>query len=1057
MKRLITLFAFIALFCSQVINAQQRRPIDNEHPLWMVHIDVWNAADPQKIIDLIPEDIRPYVCFNLSLSCQYDTGRAVYKMPQNSMRTYRSWATVCQQNGVWFTCQPASGGHTHLQTTDLESFEYMFKRFPNFLGWNFAEQFWGFDEADNLSSAKQTDQIALFANLVEMSHKYGGFLTISFCGNIWSHGLSPVGMMKRNSKLLQACRKYPESILWLYKYTTTSCFYNAESLCWSPFVAGLAKSYGVRYDNCGWKGAMDVVVGEGKTKYPIAAGIGTVMEQTCVNGGAVWDAPETIPTESFKEAGKTTVDGYTRRNWATFEGFRGAWIDMFRKMIDGTMYIPSREEVVGKTKIAVIVDKTSGSDEEKYASWGNLYDGVYKQDDPANRGNGQWMNNNCYFKKTGRYGAIPVAVELYDDLAKTIPVQVKKSAYTSRWGTIAKKTADFNAQYPEVSKGDLYVNRYRNQLMTYMPYTYLNKKRTATGEIPLEYNTCDSLKLTLGMLGSAVVREYGDHLDFYMNNFRTDTTTQVTETIVITGVKAEPTYTMSLRLLAKGSATANWNAEQGIYTLAVKHLGGVDVTINCEGSNDRSSVGDALPVATALPLPKQPEAYHGEIVIEAEDMDYKNVKSCATLPFNSHPNVRGHAANGFMEMGTNTSGTLRHQLNLNEGGDYRITVRYMNATKAGRLTATVNGTRTTVDYAKAGYNDWKKVTFDATLKAGKNDLTLANTSGIALFIDQIVYTPVDVEPERFLITIRKASHGSVTTEVSEAQEGDTVTLTINAAEGYRLKELRQVNGVNYTMGTTIKLTSYDAEAGLLTFVMPDDIVTLLPVFAKAEDVQPVEGETVYSLDFANVADGTLPEGWRCVQENGEVHQYPESYSLGARTFQGFSGYQGKALYWRDGCAEYGRQTDSPLTLQPGEYVLTYAMAAWKEMPNYKVQILGSDEKAVASSDIYDATPNADGNRSADLSDADIRQLAFTINSTGNYVVSFQNTSTHAATFHEFLLLDCILIRKSTPNSINFVHEGTGNTQTIYDLQGRQVNNPTRKGIYIKNGKKVFVK
>ena len=39
--------------------AQQRRPIDSRHPMWLVHIDVWNRADPQKIIDLIPDDIKP--------------------------------------------------------------------------------------------------------------------------------------------------------------------------------------------------------------------------------------------------------------------------------------------------------------------------------------------------------------------------------------------------------------------------------------------------------------------------------------------------------------------------------------------------------------------------------------------------------------------------------------------------------------------------------------------------------------------------------------------------------------------------------------------------------------------------------------------------------------------------------------------------------------------------------------------------------------------------------------------------------------------------------------
>ena len=40
-----------------------------------------------------------------------------------------------------------------------------------------------------------------------------------------------------------------------------------------------------------------------------------------------------------------------------------------------------------------------------------------------------------------------------------------------------------------------------------------------------------------------------------------------------------------------------------------------------------------------------------------------------------------------------------------------------------------------------------------------------------------------------------------------------------------------------------------------------------------------------------------------------------------------------------------------------------------------------------------------------------------------------------------------------------IEEVTGedvNTNTIYDLQGRKIENPT-KGIYIINGKKVFVK
>lgn len=193
-------FLFILLFiaCQLTASAQARRPIDSQHPLWFVHIDVWNNADPQKIINLIPEDIKPYVCMNLSMSCSYDVDLDMHKKPQSAIRTYKSWASICQANGLWFTCQPASGGHTHIQDWDLEIFEYFFKRYPNFLGWNYAEQFWGFNEPGDKYSSSDVTRIALFAKLVEMSHKYGGFLTVSFCGNIWSHLLNPSGMMKRN-------------------------------------------------------------------------------------------------------------------------------------------------------------------------------------------------------------------------------------------------------------------------------------------------------------------------------------------------------------------------------------------------------------------------------------------------------------------------------------------------------------------------------------------------------------------------------------------------------------------------------------------------------------------------------------------------------------------------------------------------------------------------------------------------------------------------------------------------------------------------------------------
>ncbi len=1037
MKRLLTLIlsAFFMLTAVQNATAQQRRPIDREHPLWLIHIDVWNSADPQKIIDLIPEDIRPFVCMNLSLSCQFDTETSMYRMPRNAVRTYKSWASVCQQNGMWFSCQPASGGHTHIQDYDLETFEYFFKTYPNFLGWNYAEQFWAFGDAGDLSSQTKSSRWALFANLVEMSHKYGGFLTVSWCGGIYHFDTDPIAELKTEPRFLEACKKYPEAMVFLYKYTHASSFYNNESVCFGPFISGLTKNYGVRYDNCGWNGAMDGLVGNGKCKYPGSAGIGTVMEQTCVNGGAVWDGPELIWSgECFQNQGDSNVDGYTRRNWTTFPNFRAIWIDMWRRIIDGTMYIPSREEVVEKTKIVILHDTN-----DDFRVWDNLYDGLYKQTDPANRGNGNWGDNLCYFKSSGRYGAIPMVTGLYDEAAKAIPLQIKKSSYTSRWSTQTRKVNDFNTRYPEVSKGDLYVNRYHNQLVTYTPYTYLNKKKTASAEIPLQYNTCDTLRLTYGKLSSGIIREYADHIDFYLNNYRSDSTTVQTDQIVIIGVTAEPTIKLTRPTTNATGYSANlsgraYDAEAKTFTISVKHMGPAILRIDCTGEATER-LTDVLPAET-LSKPKQPEPFRGPILIEAENMDRKDANCSLTNSGWWAQQLKDFAGMGYIETKATTNCALRHQLNLAEGGEYNILVRYCNSNKAGNMRATVNGTAKNVAFEKAGMSDWRMAVIPATLKAGANTLILQNSGSITMIIDQIIYEPAGTPKEKFKVLVRPSDFGSVIANVDSAAAGDTVTLTIIPEEGYNLKSMAVVNSIFFTQGKTI---AFQKGATTTTFVMPDDNVTIQPAF--------YDTAAIYELDFSQVGSGALPMGWRTTDGN-DVRNYPAQNGSGPRTFTGMTGYQGKALYWRTTSAEYGRLNNYLLTLEPGNYQLVFAMAAWKGTPNYQARILSSSGAAVKTSATLKASPNVNGNYAGDLSPAQRNTLDFEITNKGNYIIQFREVGSG---MQEYLIAECRLRYLGNDTAIRDIMANgqSSRINSTYDLNGRKsTNGQLHKGINI---------
>ena len=166
---------------------------------------------------------------------------------------------------------------------------------------------------------------------------------------------------------------------------------------------------------------------------------------------------------------------------------------------------------------------------------------------------------------------------------------------------------------------------------------------------------------------------------------------------------------------------------------------------------------------------------------------------------------------------------------------------------------------------------------------------------------------------------------------------------------------------------------------------------------------------------------------------------------------GFGGYQGKALYWRNNCAEYGRQSAFPLSLEPGNYKLTYAMAAWKESPSYKVSIVNASTGSIlASSSAINASPNANGNTSANLSSTILRELDFTVETKAKYVIRFADATTTGG-YHEYLLLECSLARvQDTPTkTIDAIDTADGEVKEVYDLQGRRTSTRTvGKGLRI---------
>jgi len=191
------MFVFIPCIANAQLNTPLRRPISPEQPMWLIHIDTWNYADPQKIIDLVPKDIRPYVVMNISLSINHDEETSRFRIAEYGYEIAKSWLRICAENRMWAIVQPSSGGYSQFSDFDMSVYEEFYRDYPNLIGFNYCEQFWGYDSQTDPLSPVWSDRIAHFADLLELSNRYGGYLVVSWCGNQWSPNINPIGFKLR--------------------------------------------------------------------------------------------------------------------------------------------------------------------------------------------------------------------------------------------------------------------------------------------------------------------------------------------------------------------------------------------------------------------------------------------------------------------------------------------------------------------------------------------------------------------------------------------------------------------------------------------------------------------------------------------------------------------------------------------------------------------------------------------------------------------------------------------------------------------------------------------
>ena len=630
---------FLHLTTYAQVKTPLRRPTSTTSPMWIIHIDTWNWADPEKIIKLVPEDIKPYVVFNVSLSV---SDFVIGKYP---FTICESWIRACADNGVWAMIQPASGYKCNFPYSFSEEYEYFYKNYPNFIGWNWAEQNWGFPSGNEFKK-----RLDLFVELLKLADKYGGYLSVSNFMGVGNY-TNPIGQFKDHAQFEQACKTYSRNYILQDKFTFPSGFYDNESAHLGAFLSGYTDNYGIRFDECGWRATSGA--------FAESSGIAAVMEHFLLTGATVTDGPETIPMQATHQIDNYTNSlGYTSKRWEMYPQMVDIHVDMFRKIIDGTFRIPSRDEVIERTKVAYVNDVTQGTNVQKYSSNSTLFTGLYAID-------GELDNNLTWFKKTGRYPSIPMMHKYSSDLDSKFKVVVKQSGYASRWPNIQTKVNEFNNLFPSEYTGDGYAARIKNTWLTYNPY--VNGDIKSLARIPLKYNTCDSIALNYSRFANGIINEYADKLHIYLNNYCTNASYGIREDVItIYGCNTKPTFAYKDRGRVKSTVAETW--DNGTFTIKIKHNGPLDVDIQCSGTATNRLTD--YPAPFTMVAPAKPPVYFGPRQYEAENFDCKNIGSVRET------DLQNYTAMGYLSFGTNTTAKTMDSISVLQSGNYVINTKY---------------------------------------------------------------------------------------------------------------------------------------------------------------------------------------------------------------------------------------------------------------------------------------------------------------------------------------------------------------------------------------------
>ncbi len=187
-------------------------------------------------------------------------------------------------------------------------------------------------------------------------------------------------------------------------------------------------------------------------------------------------------------------------------------------------------------------------------------------------------------------------------------------------------------------------------------------------------------------------------------------------------------------------------------------------------------------------------------------------------------------------------------------------------------------------------------TVDVTVKPTDTNGVFDNTAHDPSVIVKVTYTVSAATPAGNAVTVNAATNGSVTADKTTAASGDTVTLTIAPASGYKLDALTITKASSGTVESTkVNDTKY-------TFEMPAEAVTVSATFvdASAQTQSAPAAPTVKTRTNTSVTLNTI-----AANANGAAAEYSKDGTTwqSSPTFSGLTKNTSYTFYARYAAVE----------------------------------------------------------------------------------------------------------------------------------------------------------